>query len=102
MFVVLFFAWHFPSDLAGRYLNAFYFPINESNIDCDEWMRELVALAAMILPGEVAEYPILFAFDDFPVEKEEDLFEAEEYLSDHAARNGIPYLEIVGIALLHC
>ena len=84
---------HLLRDLAGKCLNAYYYSMNESNINCDDWMRNLIALAISLIPESLAAYPILFAFDDSLVEKEGDCFEAKDHLFDHSAKKGNNYLD---------
>ena len=83
---------HILRDLAGKCLNSYYYTLNESQIECDDWMRTLVVLALTMIPANLANYPILFSFDDSLVEKEGDCFEAKERLFDHTAKNGSNYL----------
>ena len=83
---------HLLRDLSHKCLNSFYYTMNESNINIDDWMKDLVVMATNLIPEKLASYPIIFAFDDSLVEKEGDCFEAKERLFDHTAKNGSNYL----------
>ena len=84
---------HLLRDLADKCLNSFYYTMNESKINCDDWMKTLVTMAVALIPQCLSDYPILFVFDDSLVEKEGDCFEAKAHLFDHTAKNGSNYLE---------
>lgn len=83
---------HFINETTDFSLNSYYFTLNESKIDLDEWQRNIIQTALSIIPKDCKEQPIIFSIDDTMIEKFGTHFENCATLYDHAAHNGSNYL----------
>ena len=82
---------HFINEISQYELKAFYYTLNESKINLQDWMKRLVEAALSIRLFDTRQ-PILLAIDDTLIEKFGEKFEHWSKLFDHAAHNGFNYL----------
>ena len=83
---------HFINETTDFSLNSYYFTLNESKIDLDEWQRNIIQTALSIIPEDCKGQPIIFSIDDTMIEKFGTHFENCATMYDHAAHNGSNYL----------
>ena len=81
---------HFISEISRFELKSFYYALNESKIECSNWMANLIK-AALSLESESTDALVL-SIDDTLTEKFGKKFEHWGKLYDHAAHNGSHYL----------
>ena len=89
---VRFFYEHFIRNISNNSLTSYYYALNESKIDLQDWLEKLSSAALDIIPSQFSEYPIVLAIDDTMVEKFGTSFECRSCLFDHASHNGSNYL----------
>ena len=82
---------HFIDEISEYELKSFYYTLNESKIDLQDWMKRLVEAALSIRLFDTKQ-PIILAIDDTLIEKSGEKFEHRSKLFDHAAHNGSNYL----------
>ena len=82
---------HFINEISQYELKSFYYTLNESKINLQDWMKRLVEAALSIRLFDTRQ-PILLAIDDTRIEKFGEKFEHWSKLFDHAAHNGSNYL----------
>ena len=82
---------HFIGEISDYKLKSFYYTLNESKINPQDWMKHLVEAALSILSPDTQQ-PVILAVDDTLIEKFGEKFEHWSKLFDHAAHNGSNYL----------
>ena len=82
---------HFIGEVSEYRLKSFYYTLNESKINLQDWMKHLVA-AALSMCSSDTQQPVVLAIDDTLIEKFGEKFEHWSKLFDHAAHNGSNYL----------
>ena len=83
---------HFMKPVSNNSLNSYYFTLNESKIDIDKWMQNMIKVALSVVPKELSRWLIILSIDDTMVEKYGEHFENRGLLFDHAKHNGSNYL----------
>ena len=82
---------HFIDEISEYELKSFYYTLNKSKINLQDWMKRLVEAALSIRLFDTKQ-PIILAIDDTLIEKSGEKFEHRSKLFDHAAHNGSNYL----------
>lgn len=82
---------HFIDGVSDYELKSFYYTLNESKIDPQDWMKHLVE-AMLLTPLSDTQQPIILAIDDTLIEKFGERFAHRSKLFDHAAHDGSNYL----------
>ena len=82
---------HFISEISEFGLNSYYFTLNQSKIDLNDWMRKLIGMGLRLM-SESGLQPLVLSIDDTLVEKYGEKFEYYGKLFDHAAHHGNNYL----------
>ena len=82
---------HFIEGVSKYELKSFYYTLNESKIDPQDWRKHLVEAALSICSADTQQ-PIILTIDDTLIEKYGKKFEHWSKLFDHAAHNGSNYL----------
>ena len=82
---------HFIGGISDYKLKSFYYTLNESKINPQDWMKHLVEAALSICSPDTRQ-PVILAIDDTLIEKFGEKFEHWSKLFDHAAHNGSNYL----------
>ena len=83
---------HFIGEISHFELKSFYYALNESKINLQDWMKHLIEAALSMLCQTPAQALIL-AIDDTLIEKFGQHFEYRSKLFDHAAHDGDNYLD---------
>ena len=83
---------HFIQDVSDFKLKSYYYALNESVLDIDDWMSAMVNTAVSLIPDCLKEQPVILSADDTMTEKTGEHFECCSVLFDHAAHNGSSYL----------
>ncbi len=83
---------HFIQDVSDFKLKSYYYALNESKLDIDDWLLKMVHTAASLIPDCLKEQPVILSADDTMTEKSGEQFEYCSVLFDHAAHNGSSYL----------
>ena len=83
---------HFIQDVSEFKLKSYYYTLNESRLDIDDWLLKMVRTAVSLIPDCLKEQPVIFSMDDTMTEKTGKHFEYCSVLFDHAAHNGSSYL----------
>ena len=83
---------HFIQDVSEFKLKSYYYTLNESRLDIDDWLLKMVRTAVSLIPDCLKEQPVIFSMDDTMAEKTGEHFEYCSVLFDHAAHNGSSYL----------
>ena len=83
---------HFIQDVSEFKLKSYYYALNESVLDIDDWMSAMVHTAVSLIPDCLEEQPVILSADDTMTEKSGEHFECCSVLFDHAAHNGSSYL----------
>ena len=83
---------HFIQDVSDFKLKSYYYALNESVLDIDDWMSAMVHTAVSLIPDCLKEQPVILSADDTMTEKTGEHFECCSVLFDHAAHNGSSYL----------
>jgi hypothetical protein len=83
---------HFIQDVSEFKLKSYYYTLNESKLDIDDWLLTMVHTAVSLIPDCLKEQPVIFSMDDTMAEKTGEHFEYCSVLFDHAAHNGSSYL----------
>ena len=83
---------HFIQDVSDFKLKSYYYALNESRLDIDDWLLTMVHTAVSVIPDCLKEQPVIFSTDDTMAEKTGEHFEYCSVLFDHAAHNGSLYL----------
>ena len=78
----------FIEYISDKKLKSYYFTLNESKIDVDKWLQNMVRTALTVIPEKLSEQTIILSIDDTMVEKYGEHFENRELLFDHAKHNG--------------
>ena len=82
---------HFIDEISEYELKSFYYTLNESKINLQDWIKRFVE-AVLSIRFLDTQQPILLAIDDTLVEKSGEKFEHWSKQFDHAAHNGSNYL----------
>jgi hypothetical protein len=83
---------HFIQDVSEFKLKSYYYALNESVLDIDDWLLKMVHTAVSLIPDCLNEQPIILSADDTMTEKTGEHFECCSVLFDHAVHNGSSYL----------
>ena len=83
---------HFIQDVSEFKLKSYYYTLNESRLDIDDWLLKMVRTAVSLIPDCLKEQPVIFSMDDTMAEKTGEHFEYCSVLFDHAAHNGSSHL----------
>ncbi|MDE5753807.1 MAG: transposase [Oscillospiraceae bacterium] len=83
---------HFIQDVSDSRLKSYYYALNESALDIDDWTSAMMRLAISLIPKALKEQPIILSVDDTVTEKYGEHFEYCSVLFDHAAHHGSLYL----------
>jgi hypothetical protein len=83
---------HFIQDVSEFKLKSYYYTLNESRLDIDDWLLKMVRTAVSLIPDCLKEQPVIFSMDDTMTEKTGKHFEYCSVLFDHAAHNGSSHL----------
>ena len=83
---------NFIQDVSDFKLKSYYYTLNESVLDIDDWMSAMVHTAVSLIPDRLKEQPVILSADDTLTEKTGEHFECCSVLFDHAAHNGSSYL----------
>ena len=83
---------HFIQDVSEFKLKSYYYTLNESKLNIDDWLLTMVHTAVSLIPDCLKEQPVIFSMDDTMAEKTGEHFEYCSVLFDHAAHNGSSYL----------
>jgi len=83
---------HFIQNVSDFKLKSYYYALNESRLDIDDWLLKMVHTAVSLIPDCLKEQPVILSVDDTMTEKSGEQFEYCSVLFDHAAHNGSSYL----------
>ncbi len=83
---------HSMKEGASYRLKSCYYTLNESKIDLNSWMVNLIQLA-LKLSCVANALPVILSIDDTMIEKTGEHFECRSKLFDHANHNGSNYLD---------
>ncbi len=83
---------HFIQNVSDFKLKSYYYALNESRLDIDDWLLKMVHTAVSLIPDCLKEQPVILSADDTMTEKSGEQFEYCSVLFDHAAHNGSSYL----------
>ncbi len=83
---------HFIQNVSDFKLKSYYYALNESRLDIDDWLLKMVHTAVSLIPDCLKEQPVILSADDTMTEKTGEHFEYCSVLFDHAAHNGSSYL----------
>ena len=83
---------HFIHNVSDFKLKSYYYALNESRLDMDDWLLKMVHTAVSLIPDCLKEQPVILSADDTMTEKSGEHFEYCSVLFDHAAHNGSSYL----------
>jgi hypothetical protein len=83
---------HFIQDVSDFKLKSYYYALNESTLDIEDWMTAMVRTLISLIPDCLKEQPVILSADDTMTEKTGEHFECCSVLFDHAAHNGSSYL----------
>ena len=83
---------HFIQDVSDFKLKSYYYALNESILDIDDWISAMVHTAVSLIPDCLKEQPVILSADDTMTEKTGEHFECCSVLFDHAAHHGSSYL----------
>ena len=83
---------HFIQDVSDSRLKSYYYALNESALDIDDWTSAMMRLAVSLIPETLKEQLIILSIDDTVTEKYGEHFEYCSVLFDHAAHHGSFYL----------
>ena len=83
---------HFIKDVSEHKLKSYYYALNESRLDIDDWLLAMVRLAISLIPENLSKQSVILSIDDTMIEKYGEHFEYRSRLFDHAAHNGSSYL----------
>ncbi len=83
---------HFIQDVSDFRLKSYYYALNESRLNIDDWLLKMVHTAVSLIPDCLKEQPVILSADDTMTEKSGEQFEYCSVLFDHAAHNGSSYL----------
>jgi len=83
---------HFIKDVSDFKLKSYYYTLNESQLDIDDWLTAMVRTAISLIPDFLKKQAVILSVDDTMIEKYGDHFECCSVLFDHAAHNGSSYL----------
>ena len=78
-------------DVSDFKLKSYYYALNESVLDIDDWMSAMVHTAVSLIPDYLKEQPVILSADDTMTEKTGEHFECCSVLFDHAAHNDSSY-----------
>lgn len=82
---------HFVAENSPNQLKIYYYTLNESKIDVDQWMKQRMDCAMSFLPAG-NQLPIVLPIDDTVIKKFGSKFEHCSTLFDHAKHNSSDYL----------
>ena len=83
---------HFIQDVSDYKLKSYYYALNESRLDIDDWLIAMVRIAISLIPENLSKQSVILSIDDTMIEKFGEHFECRSRLFDHAAHNGSSYL----------
>lgn len=84
---------HFIEKISKSSLNSFYYALNNSKIDLNDWRKALIHAALAVIPEELRSLAVVLAIDDTLIEKDGTSFDHYSTLFDHTAKNGSNYLK---------
>jgi hypothetical protein len=61
---------HFIQDVSEFKLKSYYYTLNESRLDIDDWLLKMVRTAVSLIPDCLKEQPVIFSMDDTMTEKQ--------------------------------
>ena len=73
---------HFIQDVSEFKLKSYYYALNESILDIDDWMSAMVHTAVSLIPDCLKEQPVILSADDTMTEKTGEHFECCSVLFD--------------------
>ena len=82
----------FIQDVSEYKLKSYYYALNESRLEIDEWLIAMVRIAISLTAENLSEQSVILSIDDTLIEKYGEHFEYRSRLFDHAAHNGSSYL----------
>ena len=65
---------HFIQDVSDFKLKSYYYALNESVLDIDDWMSAMVHTAVSLIPDCLKEQPVIVSADDTMTEKNRRTF----------------------------
>ena len=83
---------HFIQDVSDHKLKSYYYALNESRLEIDDWLMAMVRTAVSLIPENLSKQSVILSIDDTMIEKYGEHFEYRSRLFDHAAHNGSSYL----------
>lgn len=83
---------HFIQEVSDRKLKSYYYALNESRLNIDDWLIAMVRTAVSLIPENLSKQSLILSIDDTMIEKYGRHFEYCSSLFDHAAHNGSSYL----------
>ncbi len=83
---------HFIQNVSDFKLKSYYYALNESKLDIDDWLLKMVHTVVSLIPECLKEQSVILSADDTMTEKSGKQFEYCSVLFDHAAHNGSSYL----------
>ncbi len=83
---------HFIQNVSDFKLKSYYYALNKSKLNIDDWLLKMVHTAASLIPDCLKEHPVILSADDTMTEKSGEQFEYCSVLFDHAVHNGSSYL----------
>lgn len=66
---------HFIKDVSEYKLKSYYYALNESRLDINDWLIAMVRTAISLIPENLAAQSIILSIDDTMTEKFGDHFE---------------------------
>ena len=78
---------HFIQNVSDFKLKSYYYALNESRLDIDDWLLKMVHTAVSLIPDCLKEQPVILSADDTMTEKSGEHFEHCSVLFGHAAHN---------------
>ena len=83
---------HFIQDVSDHKLKSYYYALNESRLEIDDWLMAMVRTAVSLIPENLSKQSVILSIDDTMIEKYCEHFEVRSRLFDHAAHNVSSYL----------
>ena len=60
---------HFIKDVSEHKLKSYYYALNESRLDIDDWLLAMVRLAISLIPENLSKQSVILSIDDTMIEK---------------------------------
>ena len=60
---------HFIQDVSDYKLKSYYYALNESRLDIDDWLLAMVRTASSLIPENLSKQSVILSIDDTMIEK---------------------------------